>query len=451
MVFVNRGSDNTKTADHMQILTGFSKLGRMGKTDILKSQIPLDGEDIALLSFFHEKISDLDRPVRNLSENYISNFVLPFSVAPNFVVNGKAYFLPMVTEESSVVAAASYAAKFWAGNGGFHTTVTGTVKQGQIWFTWGGDISLIMNDLGLLKEKLIASVKPLLEKMQKRGGGIRDIKVSDETVIVKGCKTVDIGFETVDSMGANFINSCLEIMAEELTAFLQNRFPGIKPGPEIIMAILSNYTPRCLAECAVECEISCLAPVSGSITPEQFAVKFEKAVRIAQNDLSRAVTHNKGIFNGIDAVLIATGNDFRAVEAGGHAFAAREGIYKSLSDIEINQNKFTFRLRLPLALGTVGGATSVHPMAGIALRILHRPTATELMQIVAAAGLACNFAAITSLITGGIQKGHMKLHINNILSYFNATENERAMVAQFFRNRQISFSAVSAYLDRIRE
>lgn len=384
----------------MQIVTGFSKLDRSGKTDIIRKQIPLTGEDIALLDSFHVRVSDLDEPVRSLSENYISNFVLPFSIAPNFVVNSKNYFLPMVTEESSIVAAASYAAKFWAGNGGFHTSVIGTVKQGQIWFTWGGKIGLLTKDLPILKEKLLRSVQPLLENMQRRGGGIIDITLSDESRIVKGCMAVTVDFETVDSMGANLINSCLETMAEEIAAYLESQFPDIEPGSEIIMSILSNYTPGCLVECAVECEISSLAPVSGSLTPEQFAAKFEKAVRIAQNDISRAVTHNKGIFNGIDAVLIATGNDFRAVEAGGHAFAAREGTYKALSEIEITENKFTFRLQVPLALGTVGGATSVHPMTGIAMRILQKPTATELMQIVAAAGLACNFAAITSLRDG---------------------------------------------------
>jgi hydroxymethylglutaryl-CoA reductase len=440
-----------KTAHKMQIVTGFSKLDRSGKTDIIKRIIPLTEEDIAHIDSFHERISDLDEPVRNLSENYISNFVLPFSVAPNFVVNGKNYFLPMVTEESSIVAAASYAAKFWAGNGGFRTSVIGTVKQGQIWFTWAGEISLLTNDLPILKEKLLRSVLPLIENMQRRGGGIKDFKLSDESSILKGCKAVTVDFETVDSMGANLINSCLETMAEELTTYLESKFPDIDPGPEIIMSILSNYTPGCLAECAVECEISSLAPLSGSLTPEQFAAKFEKAVRIAQKDISRAVTHNKGIFNGIDAVLIATGNDFRAVEAGGHAFASRGGTYKALSEIEITENKFTFRLQIPLTLGTVGGATSVHPMTGIALRILQKPTATELMQVVAAAGLACNFAAITSLITGGIQKGHMKLHLSNILAYFNANQKERSSAEQFFRNKKISFSSVSAHIDKLRE
>jgi len=434
----------------MRILSGFSKLGRTEKLEIIKKLIPLNDGDYKLLSLFHENISDLDGPVMDLSENYISNFVLPFSVAPNFLINGRTYFVPMVTEESSVVAAASYAAKFWAKNGGFHTSIEGTVKQGQIWFTWKEDIKLIIKDFELLKEKLSSSVKHFLENMEKRGGGIRDIKPADEGYIFKGCKSIYVDFETIDSMGANLINTCLETMSKELVAFLTGRFPVVEP-PEIIVAVLTNYTPRCLTECTVECEINSLESISGSITPRQFAVKFEKAVSIAENDLSRAVTHNKGIFNGIDAVLIATGNDFRAVEAGGHAFAAIDGKYGSLSHIELKKNKFIFRLRVSIALGTVGGAVSVHPMAGMALKILHMPTATELMQIVSATGLACNFSALTSLITGGIQKGHMKLHLSNILTYYHATEDERAKAAQFFSNKKITFSTVSAYLDSIRE
>jgi hydroxymethylglutaryl-CoA reductase len=252
-------------------------------------------------------------------------------------------------------------------------------------------------------------------------------------------------------MGANLINSCLETMAGELTRFIRNSFPGPEEGPEVIIAILSNYTPGCLVECRVECDVSRLAKVSADLAPGQFAAKFEKAVRIAQNDISRAVTHNKGIFNGIDAVLLATGNDFRAIEACGHAWAARDGIYRSLTDIELTGKRFSYTLRIPLALGTVGGAISVHPLARLALKILHNPPATQLMKIVAAAGLASNFAAVSSLITGGIQAGHMKLHLNNILSHFNATEEERARAGKFFRNRQFSFSAVSGYLDKIRE
>ena len=435
----------------MQILSGFSKLGNTEKAEILKKNIPLSNEDMMLLSSFHESIRDIDGPIMGLSENYISNFVLPFCIAPNFAVNGKTYFVPMVTEESSVVAAASNAAKFWAGNGGFEVSVAGTAKRGQIHFTWKGDISLIKSEFEILKKELTASVKHLMESMEKRGGGITDMVLTQGNADVQHLKTLNVDFETVDSMGANLINSCLETMAGELSGFIRRRFPGAGDDPEIILAILSNYTPGCLTECRVECDVNRLAQVSAALTPEQFAAKFEKAVLIARNDISRAVTHNKGIFNGIDAVLLATGNDFRAVEASGHAWAARDGTYRSLTDIDLTRKRFSYTLRIPLALGTVGGAISVHPLAQLALKILHDPPATELMKIVAAAGLASNFAAVTSLITGGIQAGHMKLHLNNILAHFNASKEEKAMAGKFFRNRHFSFSAVSGYLDTIRK
>lgn len=435
----------------MQILNGFSKLSIAEKLDILKKHIPLESDQTGMLTAFHDNLKDFDDIIKNLSENYVSNYVLPFSIAPNFRVNNKLYFVPMVTEESSVVAAASYAAKFWSQHGGFITEITGTKKAGQIYFTWNGDIKKLQLIFPLLKEKLLSSVKQLTENMKKRGGGISDITLNQHNTRKNDYYIIDVEFETADSMGANLINSCLEIMGLELIAFLKANFSNSENEAEIIMAILSNYTPNCLVECKAECDIKHLSEVSADLSPEKFALKFSKAVEIAGENVSRAVTHNKGIFNGIDAVLLATANDFRAVEACGHAWAAKDGNYKPLTSIEVFNNRFTFTLRMPLSLGTVGGATSVHPMAKIALQIMQNPSARDLMQIAASVGLASNFAAIRSLITGGIQKGHMKLHLSNILTHFNVTDNEKISVKQFFNGKPYSFKAISDYLIKLRE
>lgn len=435
----------------MQVISGFSKLSLSAKTDILVKNIPLDRYQTEILKAFQEDYKGFGSIIQDLSENYISNYVLPFGIAPNFRINDKLYFVPMVTEESSVVAAASFAAKFWSLNGGFTSEVKGTKKSGQIYFSWHGDIEKLQKLFNQLKETLKASVKHFTENMEKRGGGITGITLNKNKYRTDDYHVIDVDFETADSMGANLINTCLETMGSELISFIRRNFSESEDNAEVIMAILSNYTPDCLVECKAECDISQLSQISGHLSPEQFALKFMKAVQIADENVSRAVTHNKGIFNGIDAVLLATANDFRAAEACGHAYAAREGKYRSLSSIELHKNRFIYSLRVPLSLGTVGGATSVHPMARLALQIMHNPSAGELMQIAASAGLANNFSAVRSLITDGIQKGHMKLHLNNILNQFNVTDAEKKSAEAFFIDKQVSFKAISDYLIRIRE
>jgi hydroxymethylglutaryl-CoA reductase len=218
---------------------------------------------------------------------------------------------------------------------------------------------------------------------------------------------------------------------------------------EIVMSILSNYVPNCVVRAEVSCKIEELAEKKIE-NPAEFAQKFVQAVAVAKIEPFRAVTHNKGIMNGIDAVILATGNDFRAVEAGCHAFAAKDGQYRSLSRASIENDVFKFWLEVPLAIGTVGGLTSLHPMVKMALEILGKPSAHELMQIVAVAGLAQNFAALRSLTTTGIQEGHMKMHLNNILNQFQATAEERKLIINHFEKNPISHASVVALLDKIR-
>jgi hydroxymethylglutaryl-CoA reductase len=212
--------------------------------------------------------------------------------------------------------------------------------------------------------------------------------------------------------------------------------------PEIIMSILSNNIPECL----VRAEVSCPVEEIG----EAFAEKFITAIRIAETDPDRATTHNKGVMNGIDAVVIATGNDFRAVEAGAHAYAARSGSYSSLTHATLENGIFNYWIELPLALGTVGGLTNLHPLVKTALKILQNPSAKELMEIVAVIGLAQNFAAVKSLTTTGIQKGHMKMHLNNILNQLQATEEEKVELKEYFKTRVITHHAVEEALENLR-
>jgi hydroxymethylglutaryl-CoA reductase len=426
-----------------EIIKGFSKLSREEKIAFLQNNYDLP-------ETFKETLATFRHPTQqaqfdDFSENTLTNFYLPFGIAPNFLINGKIYALPMVIEESSVVAAASRAATFWSQHGGFKTTIHDTLKTGHIWFEWEGDPQLLAEEVNHLQKQLTASVSHLTQSMEQRGGGIRSMQFIPQENL-KSVWQLLVTFETADSMGANFINSCLEAMKEPLVqTFVQNNWSE----PNIIMAILSNHTPDCTVTCEVFCNIEQLVPYSAGLSPTVFAQRFKLAVDIARENTHRAVTHNKGIYNGVDAVVLATGNDFRAVEAAGHAYAARDGQYRSLSTCEITDDGFfRFSLTIPLAPGTVGGLTRLHPMAAQAMEILQQPSAKELMSIAAAAGLANNFSAVASLVTTGIQKGHMKLHLSNILNSFDANENEKQSAVNYFKDKTISHSAVKNFLKR---
>ena len=285
--------------------------------------------------------------------------------------------------------------------------------------------------------------------MEKRGGGIRSIELRDKTDLIADYFQLHLCFLTVDSMGANFINSCLEAIAKRLQHYIRAAevFTEEEKDIEIVMSILSNYVPNCIAKASVSCPIEDLEQEEG-LSQQAFAEKFVRAVKIAQKEPFRAVTHNKGIMNGVDAVVIATGNDFRAVEAGVHAYAARNGQYASLSHAYITEDSLHFELELPLAIGTVGGLTNLHPLVKWSLELLGNPSATELMQIITVAGLAQNFGAIRSLVTSGIQKGHMKMHLLNILNQLNASEAQKEAAITYFKTNPVSHSAVANFLEK---
>lgn len=433
-------------------IDGFSKRNKVEKIQWATTHFAANAAEMqdTLQSFWHHS-ADVQKILDGFSENTISNFPMPFGLAPNFLINGKVYCVPMVIEESSVVAAASAAAKYWLTRGGFNCEIIATKKVGQLHFSWSGNAKVLENAFPKIKNILLEDTQHLTTNMQKRGGGIIDIELLNYTAIETDYYQLRCTFETCDSMGANFINSVLEefgMILEDLLPTLPE-FANEPHDVDVIMAILSNFTPECVVRASVSCPIEALEDKSLGMDAAAFAKKFAKAVRIAEIDPYRATTHNKGIFNGIDAVILATANDFRAVEACGHTYAAKNGSYSSLSHCEIKDNHFYFWLDIPLAVGTVGGLTKLHPLAKCALELLGQPTAPELMQVIAAVGLAQNFAALRSLVTTGIQKGHMKMHLMNILNHLGASEAVAEAAMTHFEDKTVSFSSVRDFVQSI--
>lgn len=421
-----------------KIVAGFSKLTKEEKIDWLaKTYFNNQPEIIKTLKKYWNVDEKLQQLHDDFIENTISNFYMPYGIAPNFVINGSDYVIPMVVEESSVVAAASLVAKYWSTRGGFKTEVISTTKIGQVHFMYQGNKADLTTYFKQQKEKLYAATASITKNMEKRGGGILDIQLVDKTNKLDNYYQLHVTFDTKDSMGANFINSCLEAIAKTFR----------KDDIEVVMSILSNYVPQCI----VKAEVSCKVEELGGENPQKFAQKFHQAVKIAEIEPYRAVTHNKGIMNGIDAVVLATGNDFRAIEAGAHAYASKDGQYKSLTHCEVKNDIFRFWIEIPLALGTVGGLTALHPMAKLSLNMMQKPSARKLMEIIATAGLAQNFAALRALTTKGIQHGHMKMHLQNILNQLEATRSEKEIITAYFENKTVSHSAVVAKFNELRK
>ncbi|NOX84830.1 MAG: hydroxymethylglutaryl-CoA reductase [Chlorobi bacterium] len=435
------------------IIKGFSKLLKEDKLKIVAQLMDKQVESIELMKSFWHTDHKVQKIFDEFSENTISNFYIPYGVAPNVVINGKAHLVPLVIEESSVVAAASSSAKFWSEHGGFHSEVVDVVKIGQVHFIWKGDKEKLLSVFDELTAAFRRATAHITENMEKRGGGILDFELVDMTDKIEDYYQIKVSFNTVDSMGANFINSCLEEFAGELKSFFRNHhvFKGKEKDCLVVMSILSNYTPDCVVRTWVECSVEELNGIDNDLSGEEFAEKFRMAVKIAEVDEYRATTHNKGIFNGIDAVAIATGNDFRAIEAAGHTYASRTGKYKSLSTAEIHDGRFKFSLELPLAIGTVGGLTNLHPLAKKSLEMLGNPSAKKLMMIASAVGLANNFAAVKSLVTKGIQIGHMKMHLFNILNHLQASDEEKKRAEEYFLGHKISFANVNDYISKLRK
>ncbi len=435
-----------------QPVEGFSKLTKNQKIEWLAQAYFSDpGKAVSIFKTYWNDDEKLQKLHDEFIENTITNYYLPLGVAPNFLINEQLYTIPMAIEESSVVAAAGKAAKFWLKRGGFHAEVVNTEKIGQVHFIYKGDKERLRQYFEHIKPALFSETETITENMKKRGGGIIAIELRDKTAALEDYYQLHCTFNTLDAMGANFINSCLEQFARTLQQGAQEyeAFETEEKKIRIVMSILSNYVPDCLVRASVSCKVEELN--EDQMPPEEFADKFVRAVDIARIEPYRAVTHNKGIMNGIDAVVLATGNDFRAVEAGVHAYAARNGRYSSLTSASIENGIFRFEIEIPLALGTVGGLTSLHPLVQLSLEMLGNPSAPELMQIVAVAGLAQNFGAIRSLVTTGIQKGHMKMHLLNILNQLQATDEEKAFFVTYFKDKTATHRSVIEVFHKLRE
>ena len=412
-------------------INGFSKLSKKAKMEWLaKVHLKNPKKGLDLMNSYMHIDQNIQKKHDEFIENTVANYYLPLGVAPNFLINDKIYTVPMAIEESSVVAAASKSAKFWLSRGGFKSKIISTKKIGHIHFTFEGEKNYLIDLFSRYKQDLIKSTELLTKNMRQRGGGILDVNLIDKTEKLINYYQLEVGFETCDSMGANFINSCLEEMAKFFRESIENEIKN-EVSIDIIMSILSNYTPECIVRCEVACPIEELT--KNDISESKiFAKKFKQAIEIAKIEPYRATTHNKGIMNGIDGVILATGNDFRAVEAACHTYAAKDGQYKSLTDCEISNDIFKFWIEIPLSIGTVGGLTKLHPMVELSLDILGKPDSHELMEIVAASGLAQNFAALKALTTSGIQKGHMKMHLLNTLNQLGASETEKEILQRVF-------------------
>ena len=376
-------------------LPGFYKLSIEERQQLLAELAELSPEDLQALA---GGITAADADV--LVENAVGVYALPFAVAPNFIIDGEELFMPLVIEEPSVVAAMAHAAKIARAGGGFTTGSTRPVMIGQIQILDAPYPDAAIIRIEALKSELLAKLDHLHPTIRRLGGGPLDLQVRKlEDTPAGPMLIVHLLMDTRDAMGANAINTAVETLAPELEAITEGR---------ALLRILSNLSDQRRAWAS--CRIPVGALETPELTGEEVAQGIFEANAFALADPYRAATHNKGVFNGIDAVALATGQDWRAIEAGGHAWAARDGQYRALTDWRVENNHLLGYLEMPLAVGTVGGLTKYHPTARLALKLLNNPDARRLSQIMVAAGLAQNLAALRALATEGIQRGHMALH-----------------------------------------
>ncbi|RMG95740.1 MAG: hydroxymethylglutaryl-CoA reductase, degradative [Chloroflexi bacterium] len=390
-------------------LPGFYKLPLVERLAQIAKWAELDDEEVAILRGRGLQASQADLMI----ENALGTYELPLGIAANFLINGRDYLIPMAVEEPSVLAAVSHAAKLIRAGGGFHTESTEPVMIGQIQVLDVPDMVAAQQALTANEEMLMEAANACSQNIVRRGGGARGLEVRPfPDTPVGPMLVIHLLYDTRDAMGANAINTAVESIAplvEKLT------------GGRVNLRILSNLTDRRMstARCTVPAEVLACHGIPGT----QVARLIEEANAFAIVDPYRAATHNKGIMNGIDAVCIATGNDWRAVEAGAHAYAARNGRYSALTDWHVDANGNLYgEMTLPMAVGIVGGATKVHPTAKVAMKILGVKTAAELAEIMTAVGLAQNLAAIKALATTGIQHGHMRLHARQVALAAGASE-----------------------------
>ena len=415
---------------------GFQKKERLERIQMLKENGFLNDEFEQIL----KKNENLPLETSNqMAENGIGTFALPFSIAPNFIVDGKDYAVPMVTEEPSVVAGCSYAAKIIGKSGGFTTEILNRKMIGQVALyeilDFDNAISMVLEN----KNKLLKIANDAYPSIVARGGGAIDIEVRniDEFLVVYLIADVK------EAMGANILNTMLEAIKTPLENITNGKS---------LMAILSNYATESLVK--AKCEVNIKLLSSSMEKSIETAKKIELASKFAKLDVYRAATHNKGIFNGIDAVVIATGNDWRAIEAGGNAFAAKNGKYEGLTTwtFDESENKLKGELTLPMPIASVGGSIGLNPSVKAAFNILGNPNAKTLASIITSVGLAQNFAAIKALVTTGIQHGHMKLQARSLalLAGAKGKEIDIAVERLLDSGKSINLENIKEILEKIK-
>lgn len=373
-----------------------------------------------------------------LTENVLGRFALPFSIAPDFLINGVSYQVPFVTEEPSVVAAASFAAKLIKRSGGFTSKVLKRQMIGQVALYDIDQVEEAKQAILANSDKLIAAANDAYPSIVKRGGGAREIRLEEKGDFLIFYLTVD----TQEAMGANMVNTMMEALIPDLESLSKG---------QSLMAILSNYATESLVTASCQVDIGFLS--RDKTEAQQLAKKMVLASQLAQADSYRAATHNKGIFNGIDAVVMATGNDWRAIEAGGHAYASRNGAYQGLSHWEFDQEQEVLlgQLTLPMPIASKGGSIGLNPTVSIAHDLLNQPDAKTLAQVIVSVGLAQNFAALKALTSSGIQAGHMKLHAKSLALLAGAKEEEVApLVTSLLADKPMNLEKASQHLAILR-
>lgn len=417
---------------------GFSKKSYQERLELLKAQ--------ALLSPERQESLEQDEQISvtvadQLSENVVGTFSLPYSLVPEVLVNGQEYTVPYVTEEPSVVAAASYASKIIKRAGGFTAQVHERQMIGQVALYQVTDPDLAQEKIDGKKVELLELANQAYPSIVKRGGGARDLHVEQ----IKGetdFLVVYLHVDTQEAMGANMLNTMLEALKPVLEELSQG---------QSLMGILSNYATDSLV--TASCRIAFRYLSRQKDQGREIAEKIALASQFAQADPYRATTHNKGIFNGIDAILIATGNDWRAIEAGAHAFASRDGHYQGLSQwtLDFEREELIGEMTLPMPVATKGGSIGLNPRVALSHELLGNPSAKELAQIIVSIGLAQNFAALKALVSTGIQQGHMKLQAKSLALLAGASESEVApLVERLIADKTFNLETAQRYLENLR-
>ena len=417
---------------------GFSKKSYQERLELLKAQ--------ALLSPERQESLEQDEQISvtvadQLSENVVGTFSLPYSLVPEVLVNGQEYTVPYVTEEPSVVAAASYASKIIKRAGGFTAQVHERRMIGQVALYQVDDPEQAQAKIASKKAELLELANQAYPSIVKRGGGARDLHVEQ----IKGetdFLVVYLHVDTQEAMGANMLNTMLEALKPVLEELSQG---------QSLMGILSNYATDSLV--IASCRIAFRYLSRQKDQGREIAEKMALASQFAQADPYRATTHNKGIFNGIDAILIATGNDWRAIEAGAHAFASRDGHYQGLSSwrLDLETEELVGEMTLPMPVATKGGSIGLNPRVALSHELLGNPSAKELAQIIVSIGLAQNFAALKALVSTGIQQGHMKLQAKSLALLAGASESEVApLVERLIADKTFNLETAQRYLENLR-